>query len=226
MPESDGFKGRKKYGRCAVVGNSMNLFDTENGPHIDKYDAVFRFNSEWRRMHHVTKDTRHVKLEDKGKYMGDKTTFRLVNRKYTTSLLDGDAASQDVSPEEEVLFWNYFSAPYLRSLAQKHPKLSFHLAAADLINWEMEAFSLLRKDFYRLGLGPFDCYRFLSSGVHGIFMALKMCAEVDVYGFSVSMDNFAASFNHNRPSESHDWGFETMLMRLLYFSKAINVCNV
>ena len=45
-------------------------------------------------------------------------------------------------------------------------------------------------------------------------------------GFSVSMDNFAASFNHNRPSESHDWGFETMLMRLLYFSKAINVCNV
>jgi hypothetical protein len=53
-----------------------------------------------------------------------------------------------------------------------------------------------------------------------------MCSEVDVYGFSVSMDNFAASFNHNRPSESHDWGFETMLMRLLYFSKAINVCNV
>ena len=51
------------------------------------------------------------------KYMGDKTTFRLVNRKYTTSLLDGDAASQDISPEEEVLFWNYFSAPYLRSLA-------------------------------------------------------------------------------------------------------------
>ena len=36
-------------------------------------------------------------------------------------------------------------------LVQKHPKLSFHLAAADLINWEMEAFSLLRKDFYRLG---------------------------------------------------------------------------
>ena len=69
----------------------------------------------------------------------------------------------------------------------------------------MEAFSLLRKDFYRLGLGPFDCYRFLSSGVHGIFMALKMCSEVDVYGFSVSMDNFADTFYHNRPSESHSW---------------------
>jgi hypothetical protein len=40
MPVGDGFKGRKKYGRCAVVGNSMNLFESENGAHIDKYDAV------------------------------------------------------------------------------------------------------------------------------------------------------------------------------------------
>ena len=36
-----------------------------------------------------------------------------------------------------MLFWNYFSAPYLKSLVQKHSTLSFHLAAADLINWEM-----------------------------------------------------------------------------------------
>ena len=42
----------------------------------------------------------------------------------------------------------------------------------------------------------------------------------------MSMDNFAASFNHNRPSESHSWEFETMLMRLLYFTKGVNVCNV
>jgi len=50
--------GRVLRSWVQVVGNSMNLFDTENGPHIDKYDAVFRFNSEWRRMFHVTKDTK------------------------------------------------------------------------------------------------------------------------------------------------------------------------
>ena len=66
---------------CAIVGNSMNLFDAENGDAIDQYDAVFRFNSEWRRMHHVMKE-KGVKFEDKRKYMGTKTTFRLVNRKY------------------------------------------------------------------------------------------------------------------------------------------------
>ena len=32
-------------------------------------------------------------------------TFRLVNRKYTTSLLDGDGASQDISEEEEAGPW-------------------------------------------------------------------------------------------------------------------------
>ena len=222
-PKEDVFKG-SAYDRCAIVGNSMNLFDAENGDAIDQYDAVFRFNSEWRRMHHVMKE-KGVKFEDKRKYMGTKTTFRLVNRKYTTSLLDGDGASEDISSDEEVLFWNYFSAPYLQALQKKHPKLNLHLAAADLINWELEVFSQLRKDLYSLGVGPFECYRFMSSGVHGVFMALKMCEEVDLFGFSVSMDNFAKSFNHGRPSESHSWEFETMLMRLLYFSCAINVCN-
>ena len=222
-PKEDVFKG-SAYDRCAIVGNSMNLFGAENGDAIDQYDAVFRFNSEWRRMHHVMKE-KGVKFEDKRKYMGTKTTFRLVNRKYTTSLLDGDGASEDISSDEEVLFWNYFSAPYLQALQKKHPKLNLHLAAADLINWELEVFSQLRKDLYSLGVGPFECYRFMSSGVHGVFMALKMCEEVDLFGFSVSMDNFAKSFNHGRPSESHSWEFETMLMRLLYFTGAINVCN-
>ena len=104
----------------------MNLFDAENGDAIDQYDAVFRFNSEWRRMHHVMKE-KGVKFEDKRKYMGSKTTFRLVNRKYTTSLLDGDGASEDISSDEEVLFWNYFSAPYLQAL-QKTPKVEFTLS--------------------------------------------------------------------------------------------------
>ena len=222
-PKEDVFKG-SAYDRCAIVGNSMNLFDAENGDAIDQYDAVFRFKSEWRRMLHVMKE-KGVQFEDKQKYMGTKTTFRLVNRKYTTSLLDGDGASEDISSDEEVLFWNYFSAPYLQALQKKHPKLNLHLAAADLINWELEVFSQLRKDLYSLGVGPFECYRFMSSGVHGVLMALKMCEEVDLFGFSVSMDNFAKSFNHGRPSESHSWEFETMLMRLLYFTGAINVCN-
>lgn len=224
MPEEDPLLGGQRYRRCAVVGNSMNLFETENGDAIDAYDAVFRFNSEWRRMQHVMKD-KGVTLEGMKRFVGSQTHVRLVNRKYTTSLLDGDAASTDLG-DESVLFWNMFSAPYLRALHQKHPRLNMHLMATEAVNWELAVFSQLRRDLTRLGLGPFDCYRFLSSGVHGVFLATQLCGEVDLYGFSVSMTNFTASFNHGRPSESHSWGFETMLMRLLYFAGGIDVCNV
>jgi len=77
-----------------------------------------------------------------------------------------------------------------------------------------------------LGLKPGDCYRSMSSGVHGVLQALLMCGKVDMYGFSVSMENFAAGFNHGKPSESHGWEFETQLWRLLYYAGAIDVCNV
>lgn len=36
----------RRYKSCALVGNSMNLFDSASGPSIDAHDAVFRFNIE------------------------------------------------------------------------------------------------------------------------------------------------------------------------------------
>ena len=38
---------KRHFHTCAVVGNSMNLFRTANGPSIDSHDAVMRFNNEW-----------------------------------------------------------------------------------------------------------------------------------------------------------------------------------
>ena len=35
----------KKYGRCAVVGNSGTLLNTSYGAQIDQYDTVIRFNA-------------------------------------------------------------------------------------------------------------------------------------------------------------------------------------
>uniref|UniRef100_A0A7S0MSG1 Uncharacterized protein n=1 Tax=Pyramimonas obovata TaxID=1411642 RepID=A0A7S0MSG1_9CHLO len=220
LPAQDPFKSAA-YKTCAVVGNSMNMFDAKNGAAIDAHDAVFRFNREDRRMAHV----KNMTLVQIAEYMGEKTTVRFVNRKYTDSLVNGDAAASDYKENDIILFWNLFTAPYLNHIQERYPHVQMHLIATDLVQWQLNGFSQLRKDLYRLGMGPFECYRFMSSGVHGLLLAMLTCETIDMFGFSVSLDNFAQSFNHGRPSESHSWDFETVLMRLLYFSGAINVCN-
>ena len=48
--------------------------------------------------------------------MGEKTTVRFVNRKYTDSLVNGDAAAGDYKPDEQILFWNLLTAPYLNHI--------------------------------------------------------------------------------------------------------------
>ncbi|KAK3239203.1 hypothetical protein CYMTET_50853 [Cymbomonas tetramitiformis] len=221
LPTFDVLREGPFYHTCAVVGNSMNLFDVEDGEAIDEHEAVFRFNREDRRMAHV----KEMNVSDLTKHIGTKTTLRFVNRKYTDSLLQEDSAAGDYDEDDVLLFWNLFSVPYLKHLQSRYDHLKMYLISSDLVNWELSVFSQLRRDMYRLGMGPFECYRFMSSGVHGLLLAMQMCGQVDVYGFSVSMDNFKESFNHGRPSESHSWDFETALMRLLYFSGAINICH-
>ncbi|KAK3266117.1 hypothetical protein CYMTET_25239 [Cymbomonas tetramitiformis] len=175
-------------------------------------------------MVHVLKED-GMTMEEMPRYVGAKTTLRLINRKYTNQMLQDGVRQEDLAKDEFVAFWNFYSVPYMLYLQERYPKVPMYLLSTDLINWQLAVFSQLRADFYRLGLGPFECYRFLSSGVHGVFMSFLLCGSVDIYGFSTSMDNFKAGFNHGRPSESHSWGFETMLMRLLYFVGATDICN-
>jgi len=214
---------QRRYHTCAVVGNSMNLFRTASGASIDRHDAVFRFNNEADRMLYVLRDwMTPAKLGD---FLGRKSTVRLLNRKYTYQMLNHEVGASDLRDDDFVVFWNYFTVPYMKYLQAQYPSSRLYVLSPELLNWELAVFSQLRSDLLRLGLGPFECYRFMSSGVHGLLLSLLLCGEVDVYGFSITMDNFKEGFNHGRPSESHSWQFETMLMRLMYYVGAIDVCN-
>ncbi|KAK9829520.1 hypothetical protein WJX72_006308 [[Myrmecia] bisecta] len=199
------------------MGNNLNLFERPNGRSIDAHHAVFRFNNEVERM--VTAVDAKQEWDDSrtADHLGGATTFRFLNRKYTLDML-GKALPEELLMADHVVFWHYFSLPYLARLQDKYPELPLAVLAPDLVNWQLAVFSQLRSDLYRLGLGPFDCYRMLSSGAHGLLMSILMCDRVDIYGFSVTMDAFEAGFHHQRPSESHSWGFETLLLRLLYLA--------
>ena len=248
------------YHTCAVVGNSMRLFDGAmplHGSYIDSHDAVFRFNNELERIYHVLSlderfgESRIVEEGGLEARVGFKTTFRMVNRKYTSQLLDGTDkivrngtkqvipltfSSTTLRPGEgdarerpdSLLFWHYSSAPFVRTIQRKYKAQagSIDLIAPEFANWLLNVFAQLRVDLLRLGLGPFTCYRSISSGVHGTMLAHLMCSRPpSIFGFSVSTQNFAEGFNHGRPSQSHSWDFETSLMKLLYAAGIVNVCN-
>jgi hypothetical protein len=98
-------------------------------------------------------------------------------------MLDGEVDDEELSKDDLVVFWNYFSVTYLGHLQKQYPRARLFLFASDLANWQLSIFSQLRSDLFRLGLGPFECYRSMSSGVHGLFMSILMCDAIDLYGF-------------------------------------------
>ncbi|KAG0607046.1 hypothetical protein M758_9G188800 [Ceratodon purpureus] len=67
----------RQHGRCAVVGNSGDLLQDLFGAEIDAYDAVIRMNG--------------ASVQKYTHYVGEKTTFRILNRG-TAKALDKVAA--------------------------------------------------------------------------------------------------------------------------------------
>ena len=68
LPEHEPFmagRSGKLFDKCAVVGNSGSLLETQLGPDIDSHDIVFRFNAG------ITSGYEQ--------FVGSKTTFRLLN---------------------------------------------------------------------------------------------------------------------------------------------------
>ncbi|KAL0729880.1 hypothetical protein Bca4012_025973 [Brassica carinata] len=65
LPETPPYFPRQ-FGRCAVIGNSGDLLKTKFGKEIDTYDAVLRENG--------------APIQNYEEYVGEKSTFRLLNR--------------------------------------------------------------------------------------------------------------------------------------------------
>nr|PNR51743.1 hypothetical protein PHYPA_010931 [Physcomitrium patens] len=81
----------RQYGRCAVVGNSNDLLQDLFGAEIDEFDAVIRMNG--------------APVENYTHYVGEKTTFRILNRG-SAKALDKIVALSGKEDHEEVPILN------------------------------------------------------------------------------------------------------------------------
>ncbi|ERN05870.1 sialyltransferase-like protein 2 isoform X1 [Amborella trichopoda] len=86
LPNTPPFVPRR-FGRCAVIGNSGDLLKTRFGKEIDGYDAVVRENG--------------APIQNYTEYVGTKSTFRLLNRGSAKAL--DKVAELDVTGKEVLI---------------------------------------------------------------------------------------------------------------------------
>lgn len=135
-----------QFGRCAVVGNSGDLLKTKFGKEIDSYDAVIRGNG--------------APTKNYTQYVGQKVTFRLLNRG-SAKALDKVAALDDKGKEVLII------------------KTTIH----DIMSKMIREVPIRNPVYLMLGTSFGSSAK--GTGVKALEFALSVCNSVDIYGFTV-----------------------------------------
>ncbi|XP_058102984.1 sialyltransferase-like protein 2 isoform X2 [Magnolia sinica] len=136
----------RKFGRCAVIGNSGDLLKTNFGEEIDGYDAVVRENG--------------APIQNYTKYVGRKSTFRLLNRGSAKAL--DKVAELDESGREVLII-----------------KTTVH----DIMNKMIREVPIHNPVYLMLGASFGSAAK--GTGLKALEFALSVCDSVDMYGFTV-----------------------------------------
>ncbi|XP_077227167.1 sialyltransferase-like protein 2 isoform X2 [Tasmannia lanceolata] len=145
LPETPPFVPRQ-FGRCAVIGNSGDLLKTNFGEEIDGYDAVVRENG--------------APIQNYTKYVGRKSTFRLLNRG-SAKALDKVAELDETGREVLVI------------------KTTVH----DIMNKMIREVPIHNPVYLMLGASFGSAAK--GTGLKALEFALSVCESVDMYGFTV-----------------------------------------
>eukprot|EP00957_Ditylum_brightwellii_P049661 3765810-Ditylum_brightwellii.AAC.1 len=63
-------------------------------------------------------------MEGMAQYIGGRTSFRFLNRKYTNQMLDEEVDQKELLEADHLVFWNLYTVPYLDHLHLAYPKPS------------------------------------------------------------------------------------------------------
>jgi len=212
---------RGAFSSCALVGNAPHIKHAPNGQHIDRFEAVIRFN-------HILKvdPTRGHRL-----HMGTKTTFRMFSRSASFDLAEGKMHIVPGRNERGWMFWHDKSQHAFEAIRRRGGEVPLMMLSPAMINWQLEVYFTLRKDMRRLGLGPFGCPRNVNSGMHMLLLTQHLCGKVGLFGISHTSALATRPGAHlgdpsHIASRFHDWDFDTLVVRLLHLSNRLSVCTV
>ena len=171
------------FKRCAIVGNSRSLLSKEYGAEINQYDAVLRINQA-------------PTLGGLELHVGKKTTFRMVNHKWTIAYAGGNPKLQlenDTTLIVSRTSWQEFVEAGI-FLNETRPDVRLKLLSRPTVD---RAGGLLRK--LRENLEKFRPRRYPgkgspSSGFIAIFLLMQICDDIGVYGIGdgVAIDGLSS----------------------------------
>lgn len=161
------FRRRERWGTCAVVGSSGALMYAAHGERIDGHDAVFRING--------------APVRGLERHVGSKTTYRVWAGRDTPEEQrwrgDNGSIVFFCQPTRWVSrCWHRLSEKQTAAVVQTppYPRLSPLLwkgVRADILRANPTA-----RGWQRRGATP-------SAGAVTLFIALRLCAQVELFGF-------------------------------------------
>ena len=219
--ESTGITFEIPIGNKVVTGG---LLKSKVGETIDEHDVVLRYNNA---------PTRTFE-----EFVGSKTTFKLLNRKWAGALLVktpaelfGGIPEKKRKKKPTMLLWRAESYHYYSMLRKKFPEEGIFLIAPEFL---IPIITLYKTVLYRMEQKniTWASGQTAPSGFVGVAFLIQMCDNVDVYGFdepALTAGKTARMRYHyydkSEPMDPRSTEFEHNLLRLLDAYGAIRLCS-
>ena len=226
-------KGFRRYKTCAIVGNAGHLSEKKYGRYIDNHEFIVRFNVQ--------------PVQPFSEYVGSRTSLRVANHRRSLALCcrgnfpEGKAKQNDTG----VLIWYPGSQNEIMGNCRRrfpaNPIMNLDLRQAKVLAGAVKD---MRKNLYRLGVGPFGEWRQLTSGGHAIMFMASICDSISVYGITTynaadkgGADHYGAALTEGNTRASaqtrarsgqkwHDWKGEKYVWRLLNAAGKVDICSM
>eukprot|EP00854_Cymbomonas_tetramitiformis_P008470 gene8470-10064_t len=224
----------KMYDTCALVGGGASVSERSSlGFAIDRHDAVFRFNV--------------APIQQFEQFVGNRTSVRVLDAVTARGLADGTVSAWGVPPPkagERWIFWHYRvlkprpdmgGKSDLQLIAERFPAVALHVLSPEVVNWQLRVYFSMMVNVVRLGLAPVQCPATMSSGMHSVLLATRLCNTVNVFGFSHDPEGkwlqdpkFYYKSRAGLKKElwnNNVWRYEGMLLRALHLSDHVALCT-
>eukprot|EP00192_Tetraselmis_astigmatica_P012298 CAMPEP_0117655768 /NCGR_PEP_ID=MMETSP0804-20121206/4453_1 /TAXON_ID=1074897 /ORGANISM="Tetraselmis astigmatica, Strain CCMP880" /LENGTH=422 /DNA_ID=CAMNT_0005462137 /DNA_START=132 /DNA_END=1403 /DNA_ORIENTATION=+ len=176
---------RWSFSSCAIVGNSGRLMHASHGEEIDAHEAVFRIN--------------YAPIDSYAKYVGRRTTFDVINAVHSRALVreshnstaDGQPLAARGSRRNSTLVVFELENKSAKTMYGRLMQLfndgnpdSFKavVMAPELVLHSNWLFQVLRRQIQANTKQAFHSKAM--SGWYATMLALQVCRQADVYGFS------------------------------------------